>query len=95
MRVIAMREPGGPAVLQLEERPVPELSGPEDILVRLKAAGVNPVDTKIRAKGPLLPDALTAVLGCDAAGIVEAVGDAVTRFRPCLLYTSDAADELT
>jgi len=46
-----MRETGGPSVLQLAERPRPELSGPEDILVRLVAAGVNPVDTKIRARG--------------------------------------------
>ena len=52
------------------------------MLVRLKAAGVNPVDTKIRARGPLLPDTLTAVLGCDGAGVVEAVGPAVTRFQP-------------
>jgi NADPH2:quinone reductase len=50
--------------------------------VRLKAAGVNPVDTKIRAKGVLLPDMLTAVLGCDGAGVVEAVGSDVSRFKP-------------
>jgi NADPH2:quinone reductase len=51
-------------------------------LIRLKAAGVNPIDTKIRARGPLLPDTLTAVPGCDGAGVVEAVGSAVTRFQP-------------
>ena len=82
MKVIEIRETGGPAVLQLTERPRPELSGPDDILVRLMAAGVNPVDTKIRANGPLLPAGLPLVPGCDGAGVVEAVGADVTRFKP-------------
>jgi NADPH2:quinone reductase len=82
MRVIEMREAGGPAVLQLEERPRPEPIRPTEILVRLKAAGVNPVDTKIRQRGPLIPDGLPAVLGCDGAGVVEATGAEVTRFKP-------------
>jgi NADPH2:quinone reductase len=82
MKTIQMRQPGGPEVLAEAELPMPELRNGTDLLVRLHAAGVNPVDTKIRAKGPLLPETLTAVLGCDGAGVVEAVGDAVTRFRP-------------
>ncbi len=82
MKTIEMRETGGPSVLQLTERPRPELAGPGDILVRLVAAGVNPVDTKIRTRGPLIPDGLPAVLGCDGAGVVEAAGDEVTRFKP-------------
>ncbi len=77
-----MREVGGPAVLQLAERPRPELTGPSDILVRILAAGVNPIDTKVRSRGPLIPDGLPAVLGCDGAGVVEAVGTEVTRFKP-------------
>jgi len=82
MKVIEMRETGGPAVLQLVDRPRPQLTGPTDILVRLKAAGVNPVDTKIRQRGALLPDGLPAVLGCDGAGVVEEAGAEVTRFKP-------------
>ncbi|MCG6940442.1 MAG: zinc-dependent alcohol dehydrogenase family protein [Thiohalocapsa sp.] len=82
MKAMLMRQPGGPEVLTETDLPVPELRGPTDLLVRLRAAGVNPVDTKIRGKGPLLPEVLTAVLGCDGAGVVEAVGDAVTRFKP-------------
>ncbi|WP_295440649.1 zinc-dependent alcohol dehydrogenase family protein [uncultured Thiodictyon sp.] len=82
MKVIEIRETGGPAVLRLTERPRPELTGPQDILVRLMAAGVNPVDTKIRTHGALLPAGLPAVLGCDGAGVVEAVGADVTRFKP-------------
>jgi len=82
MKAIQMREPGGPEVLSLVDLPQPALSSETDVLVRLHAAGVNPVDTKIRARGTLVPETLTAVLGCDAAGIVEAVGNGVTRFRP-------------
>lgn len=82
MRAIEIRETGGPAVLELVERPRPELVNPQDILVRIVAAGVNPVDTKIRTRGPLLPDGLPAVLGCDGAGTVEAAGEEVTRFKP-------------
>lgn len=82
MKAIEMRETGGPEVLLLAERELPSLSGPKDLLVRLKAAGVNPVDTKIRRRGVMVPDGLPAVLGCDGAGIVEAAGTEVSRFKP-------------
>jgi len=55
--------------------------GPRDLLVRVKAVAVNPVDTKIRAG--TAPEAGQArVLGWDAAGVVEAVGTAVASFKP-------------
>ncbi|NCA72199.1 MAG: alcohol dehydrogenase, partial [Sphingobacteriia bacterium] len=82
MKAIEIRETGGPSVLQAVERPRPEIGAPDDVLVKLKAAGVNPVDTKIRRNGALLPDGLPAVLGCDGAGVVEATGPGVTRFKP-------------
>lgn len=82
MKAIQMREPGAPDVLSLVDLPQPEISSDSEILVRLEAAGVNPIDTKIRARGTLIPETLTAVLGCDGAGVVEAVGPAVTRFQP-------------
>jgi NADPH2:quinone reductase len=82
MKAIMMREPGGPEVLAETDLPMPGIERPTDVLVRLAAAGVNPIDTKIRSRGPLLPPALTAVPGCDGAGVVEAVGDAVSRFKP-------------
>ncbi|MEA1049234.1 zinc-dependent alcohol dehydrogenase family protein [Lamprobacter modestohalophilus] len=82
MKAIQMREPGGPEVLTLVDLPAPEIRSATDVLVRLEAAGVNPVDTKIRARGTLVPETLTAVLGCDGAGVVEAVGEGVTRFQP-------------
>lgn len=58
--------------------PVP---GERDLLVRVRAVSVNPVDTKVR-RGVPPPDGGLRVLGYDAAGVVEAVGAAVTRFRP-------------
>ena len=81
MRAIMMTAVGGPEVLQLAEVPEPEISGPHDVRVRLRAAGVNPVDTKLRAGG-LLRGSLPAVLGWDGAGVVEDIGAEVTRLRP-------------
>jgi NADPH2:quinone reductase len=49
--------------------------------VKLKAAGVNPIDTKLRAKAIYFPDKLPAILGCDGSGIVEEAGIGVTRFK--------------
>jgi len=82
MKAIEMRATGGADVLELVDRPMPVLARPTDLLVRLAAAGVNPVDTKLRSRGMLVPDGLPAVLGCDGAGVVEAVGEAVMRFKP-------------
>ena len=82
MQAIELKETGGPAVLEVVERPVPVLQGPSQVLVRLMAAGVNPVDTKLRSRGPLLPDGLPMVLGCDGAGVVEAVGAEVSGLTP-------------
>lgn len=82
MRAIVMRGPGEPEVLELEERPTPAIASGSEILVRLRAAGVNPIDAKLRRRGPLIPDGLPAVLGCDGAGVVAAVGAEVTRFQP-------------
>mgnify|MGYP000208122196 CR=1 FL=1 len=52
-----------------------------DIKIRVCAAGVNPVDTKIRARGLFYGAEPPAILGCDGAGEVVAVGRAVTRFQ--------------
>jgi len=60
--------------------PVPVAAG-HDLLVRVHAVSVNPVDTKVRRGAPV-PEGETRILGYDAAGVVEAVGGLVTRFRP-------------
>ncbi len=82
MKAILMTAPGETEVLQYTDVPVPSLGSDHDLLVRLRAAGVNPVDTKLRSKGTYYPDRMPAILGCDGAGLVEAVGPAVTRFKP-------------
>lgn len=77
-----MDRPGEAGTLRLAEAPAPELPGPAYLRVRLKAAGVNPVDTKLRKNGTYYPDRLPTILGCDGAGVVESVGPAATRFKP-------------
>lgn len=64
----------------LEDVPTPVAAG-HDLLVRVHAVSVNPVDTKVRAPRPEIEESLR-ILGWDAAGVVEAVGPAVTRFAP-------------
>jgi NADPH:quinone reductase len=82
MQAIVMTQPGGPEVLELRSLPMPERPSAQQVRVRLHAAGVNPVDTKLCANGTYYPDRLPTILGCDGAGVVEAVGDLVTRFTP-------------
>jgi NADPH2:quinone reductase len=82
MKAVVTTAAGGPEVLKLEVIPDPVLQRDTDILVRVKAAGVNPVDTKMRAMPNAYPAPLPPVLGCDGAGVVEAVGRAVTAFQP-------------
>lgn len=62
------------------ETPTP-VPGPHDLLVKIEAVSVNPVDTKVRMRRQGKPEALV-ILGWDAAGTVAAVGEAVTLFRP-------------
>ena len=80
MKAIRVSEYGGPAVLKLEEVPTPQ-PGPNQVLVRNHAVGVNPVDTYLRTntdnRGPKLP----YTPGSDAAGVVEAVGAGVTGVK--------------
>jgi NADPH2:quinone reductase len=82
MKAVVMKQPGGPEVLAVEELAAPTPTAAREMRVRLEAAGVNPVDTKLRGNGTYFPERTPAVLGCDGAGIVEEVGTGVTRFRP-------------
>jgi NADPH2:quinone reductase len=82
MMAVVMTAEGGPEVLQYREIEAPKIATPTQIKVRLRAAGVNPVDAKMRRRGLYFPGALPAVLGCDGAGVVAETGAAVTRFRP-------------
>jgi NADPH:quinone reductase-like Zn-dependent oxidoreductase len=80
MRVYIVNEPGAPFAPVELARPVPTAN---QVLVRVRASGVNPLDTKIRAgRAAHARQPLPAVLGLDMAGIVEEVGSAVSGFRP-------------
>ncbi|MBD2433135.1 MULTISPECIES: zinc-dependent alcohol dehydrogenase family protein [Fischerella] len=82
MKAVLMTAPGNPEVLQLQDVTNPGVPvGETELLVRLRAAGVNPIDTKLRKRGTFYPDQMPAILGCDGAGVVEAVGAGVQKFR--------------
>lgn len=74
-----MSSTGAPSVLEIQETEAPTIQSPDEILVKLIAAGVNPIDTKLRS-GAYPVDPLPTILGCDGAGIVEAKGEDVTEF---------------
>jgi NADPH2:quinone reductase len=80
MKAIRVSEFGGPEVLRLQEVPDPKPDSGQ-VLVRVKAAGVNPVDAYIRAGTYPRKPTLPYTPGTDAAGIVEAVGANVKRFK--------------
>ncbi|MER7639867.1 NADP-dependent oxidoreductase [Streptomyces sp. NPDC126522] len=80
MRVITQNVLGGPEVLEevQVERPAPRAN---EILIRVRAAGLNPTDWKHRANGGFLGEP-PFVLGWDVSGVVEAVGVGAARFQP-------------
>ncbi|MGH3314862.1 MAG: alcohol dehydrogenase catalytic domain-containing protein, partial [Nocardioidaceae bacterium] len=91
MRAAVIREFGEPSVVEIAEVDDP-LVGPDTVLVSVRAAGVNPVDWKVVAGGlrSRIPHHLPLVPGWDVAGVVEAVGPAVTEVAPgdrVLAYT--------
>lgn len=78
-RQYVFTEYGGPEVEELRERPVPE-PGPGQVLIEVRAAGVNPVDAKIRQGHMGRRHDLPAPMGREAAGVVTAVGPDVEHF---------------
>ncbi|HEY6773532.1 MAG TPA: alcohol dehydrogenase catalytic domain-containing protein, partial [Oxalicibacterium sp.] len=80
MQALVIEQVDGPFVLR--EFPIPQIESGQ-VLVKIAASGVNPLDTKIRAgKAEHARHPLPAVLGIDMAGTVVAVGPGVTRFQP-------------
>ena len=81
MKALVVREFGGPEVMKIEDVPAPT-AGPGQILIRVRAIGVNPVDTYIRsgmyARKPTLPYTPHADIG----GTVDSAGDGVTKVQP-------------
>src|SRR6266496_3630822 len=83
MRALVFKRYGGPDQVAFADvpRPVPK---PDEILVQVHAAGLNPIDNKIRdgKMKAILRFQLPATLGSDLAGVVIEVGSRVTRFKP-------------
>jgi len=96
MKAILMTSAGGPDVLAMYDVEKPELLSPHHMRIKLAAAGVNPLDAKLRAKPVYYPDRLPTILGCDGAGIVEKIGSEVTRFKEgdaVFFYNGGIGDE--
>ncbi len=80
MKAIVVRQFGDPDVMKLEDAPVPSV-GSGQVLVRVRAAGVNPVDTYTRSGGSATKPALPWTPGTDGAGVVEAVGAGIRKLK--------------
>lgn len=81
MKAVVVHEFGGPEVLKLEDVPTPRPTAGQ-VLVRIRAAGVNPYDTYMRNGTYAVKPPLPYTPGSDGAGDVEAVGEKVTRVKP-------------
>lgn len=80
MKAIRAHQPGGPDVLKLEDVPDP-VPGAGQVLVKVHAAGVNPVDTYIRC-GTYGQKVWPYTPGADGAGVVETIGEGAQRLKP-------------
>jgi NADPH:quinone reductase len=82
MKAIVLTEPGAPQVLQPAHVDIPWPASGTDVLVRLRAAALNPADAYFRSLGPYVEQEGPCILGHDGAGVVEQVGADVSRVQP-------------
>ncbi|MDX8396708.1 MAG: zinc-dependent alcohol dehydrogenase family protein [Mariprofundaceae bacterium] len=80
MRAMRIDSTGPADIFQATEVNKPSVIEANQVLVQVFAAGINPIDTKLRANGLYFSDAYPAILGCDGAGVVAAMGESVTGF---------------
>ena len=80
MRAVLVEAPGGPEALTIGEAPAPA-PGPGEVLVRTVASGVNRADVLQRQGHYPPPAGITDLIGLEASGVVEAVGDGVERWK--------------
>jgi len=81
MKAILMTAAGDTRTLSYQDITEPSLSNATQVKVKLQAAGINPVDTKVRRHGVFYPLPLPTVLGCDGAGVIVEIGSAVKHFK--------------
>ncbi len=81
MKAILMTAAGDTLTLSYQDITEPSLSNATQVKVKLQAAGINPVDTKVRRHGVFYPLPLPTVLGCDGAGVIVEIGSAVKHFK--------------
>ncbi|MDB5748150.1 MAG: NADPH:quinone reductase, partial [Massilia sp.] len=82
MKAVRIHQYGGREVLSIDDIPVPAIA-PDEVLVRVVAASINPVDWKVRAGylAQMIPHPLPLTLGWDVSGVVAAVGAGVTQWQ--------------
>ncbi|HXA77367.1 MAG TPA: NADP-dependent oxidoreductase [Candidatus Acidoferrales bacterium] len=82
MKAVRVHEYGGPEVLKYEDAPRPQ-AGPGEVLIKVHASSVNPVDWKVRAGHlkQMLNHKMPMIPGWDVSGVIEAVGSGVTRLK--------------
>ncbi|HEY2894292.1 MAG TPA: NADPH:quinone reductase [Pirellulales bacterium] len=81
MKAAYIEKTGPPEAILWGELPQPE-PAPNQVLVKVEAVDVNPIDTYVRSGAVAMPLPLPYIVGCDLAGTVEKVGASVTRFNP-------------
>ena len=83
MKAVCIHSFGGSEVVSVEDAPLPTVSASDDVLVQVRAAGVNPIDWLFRNGfgQEMFHHRLPLTLGCDVSGTVEKVGSAVRRFK--------------
>ena len=80
MKAAYITQPGPPESIIIGDLPTPEPTG-DQVLVRVKAAAVNPIDTYVRSGTIKMDIPLPFIVGCDLAGVVEKVGPNATKFK--------------
>ena len=81
MKAAYLNTTGGPEVIQIGDLPTPVPKAGE-VLVRVRALGLNPIDTYIRSGAVAMPIPKPFVPGCDFAGTVDAIGPGISNFKP-------------
>ena len=82
MKALTLAQHGGPEHLAVRDVPAPVLTNPDDVLVRIKAAALNRLDLFVLAGLPGVRLDFPHIMAGDGAGVVEAVGSAVTEWKP-------------